>query len=376
MGDLVYDSSDSPPPPAYDISQTEFDQKTTRAIEQSAAEPPRPSVDEDGYEIWDEALFEAMSAGVGSSSVDEHASPGGIAGAPQTTRSSASEKARAGAEASQSRRPSRDDGVPRASGSRGAGPPVHQTRPLRVTKRSCPPKDRPSWYAEAGLGGSPPDAPAGPQANDAPHSRHLSAPRGPRRQLTVHNNTGDVAPGSATPPPEFTPVGPPLDGPPYETVVLSYDGPELEPAEPEPGPPAFDSLPQGPPPGPSPPTEDDRPHPVVTQSLPEEPLESTSPPTRPPAIQSHSVPSPAAPQAQGQVRQPVARFQPSPKSYSAPRLSFDPRTAYSKRLPAVPQLEEPQQEVYDASAFYSHAVAAQFSTNVPTRMRQPVQSDR
>ncbi|KAJ3005550.1 hypothetical protein NUW54_g4290 [Trametes sanguinea] len=61
MGDSVIETSDSPPPPSYKISQHEFDNKTKRILEQSAAEPPRPRVDEDGFEIWDDAVFEAYA---------------------------------------------------------------------------------------------------------------------------------------------------------------------------------------------------------------------------------------------------------------------------------------------------------------------------
>jgi hypothetical protein len=51
------DPTDGPPPPSYQISVEEFDQKTSRAM-QLASSTPYP-VDEDGWPIYDPAAFEA-----------------------------------------------------------------------------------------------------------------------------------------------------------------------------------------------------------------------------------------------------------------------------------------------------------------------------
>jgi hypothetical protein len=48
------DPTDSPPPPSY-LSLEEFDQKTSHVM-QSA-----PKLDEDGWEVYDQAVFEAAA---------------------------------------------------------------------------------------------------------------------------------------------------------------------------------------------------------------------------------------------------------------------------------------------------------------------------
>ncbi|KAI0375651.1 hypothetical protein BV20DRAFT_932347 [Pilatotrama ljubarskyi] len=381
MSDLACDSPDSPPPPSYAISQHEFDQKTTRVMEESAAEPPEPRVDEDGFEIWDDSVFEVAMAAMNSLSVRQPSSSTEdtvVEVASGSTPSRPPEKARADPEP----RAVHERSLPHASGSTSRAASLSQTRPLRVTKRVRPGKERPSWAAEARPDASPRSSSVDPQAGGSSQQEgRRTSVRSPRRQLTVFNNTGDVADPERelTPPPEFTPVGPSLDGPPYEMLVMAYDGPELDPPDSLPEPPSFDSLPDLHAPASLQPTsrpaEDARVRPSHAHTLPVEPTVPAIVPTRPPAHHAESMP-PCAGQTTTSAAH-VAGHEPSRgKLPATPRLAFDPRTAYSKQLPAIPQDDQSHPQAFDASAFYSHAVASHFSTNIPARMRQPGQSDR
>ncbi|KAI0352944.1 hypothetical protein OH77DRAFT_1408317 [Trametes cingulata] len=377
MGDLGLSSPQDPPPPSYELSQHEFDQKTTRVIEESAAEPPEPRVDEDGFEVWDESVFEAAVNAMNALSVQgSGSSTGGTTVGLGSTSSRPPEKALVEPEP----QTAQGGSVPQASGSTSRAPTLSRTKPLRVSKRVRPGKERPSWAAEAGLDSTAPASRVEPQAGSSSRreSRRTSV-RGPRRQLTVFNNTGDVADPDRelTPPPEFTAVGPSLDGPPYETLVMSYDGPELDPAEALPDPPSFDSLPEFqtpyPPEAVSQQGHDARAQPVHASTLPVNANVPASLPTRPDPHHSESMP-PNARQTPSPAYH-AASCQPRRKLPGEPRLAFDPRMAYSKPLPAAPQEDQSQPQAFDASAFYSHAVAAHFSTSIPARMRQPVQPD-
>ena len=53
------DPTDAPPPPSYQMSVEEFDQKTSQAM-QLASSTPYP-VDEDGWPIYDPAAFDAAA---------------------------------------------------------------------------------------------------------------------------------------------------------------------------------------------------------------------------------------------------------------------------------------------------------------------------
>nr|VWO95498.1 Mitogen-activated protein kinase kinase [Ganoderma boninense] len=76
MSDLAaFDPPPSPPPPSYEISQFEFDRKTSHILEQSAHDPPQRRVDDDGFEIWDEAVFEAALNGVSTLSAGHSRQP-------------------------------------------------------------------------------------------------------------------------------------------------------------------------------------------------------------------------------------------------------------------------------------------------------------
>ncbi|KAI9063231.1 hypothetical protein FKP32DRAFT_736529 [Trametes sanguinea] len=384
MGDWVIETSDSPPPPSYEISQHEFDNKTKRILEETAAEPPRPRVDDDGFEIWDDAVFEAyaLQDGIRSLSIKGSISSGCARTKPNSLQGSASNDiSRTNETGSTSRftQAQVDAGTPRASGTEpnAAGPISSQTRALDATRRRSE-KQRFSLRSTASRWTNPANTPSSePQASGSSSSSATETrrpPRAPRRQLTVFNDVGDVAGEGRdmTPPPEFTPVGPSLDGPPYEVVVMTYEGPELESADPDSDPPGFESPPESPsrlatggsphsspvPPGPtspdsplySPRTQDDR-----RQHLQPEATQRIEP----------------------TVTERHLRTAPSNAKFSQrPRIPFDPQTAYSRPLPSAPQRSDLPPQAVDAAAFYSHAVAAHFTANVPARLRQPVRSDR
>ncbi|KAI0335480.1 hypothetical protein GY45DRAFT_801520 [Cubamyces sp. BRFM 1775] len=372
MDNFVCEASVSPPPPSYELSQNEFDQKTTRALEESAAEPPRPSVDDDGFEIWDDAVFEAALTALAhlgpltaAEASSEHNYDARAVSQPSIAPRYSSHKARAVSPIPLARRTletNHDEDYETVS--RASGSSASRVRPLRVMKRGQPEKERPSWYEDAGLGpnANPPSSHAETsQAGSSSRRSSAASPRtshAPRRQLTVFNHVGE-AEREITPPPEFSAVGPSLDGPPYELVVMSYEGPELEAADPSPELPPFESSPE---------TQIHHPPPVLPP--PAAPPLNTDPPLIPSPPISTTVRSQANRTAANATAVHLSKSQP-PMPATAPRLPFDPRMAYNRPLPAIPQ-DDPAPLSFDASAFYSHAVAAQFTSNAPTR-RLPVQ---
>ncbi|KAJ8481946.1 hypothetical protein ONZ51_g5657 [Trametes cubensis] len=378
MDNFICEASGSPPPPSYELSQHEFDQKTTRAVEESAAEPPRPSVDDDGFEIWDDAVFEAALTALAhlgplttAEASSEDKSDTRAISHPSFAPRFPSEKARAMSPIPPAR-PFQHANIneDHALDSTASGSSSSRIRPLRVSRRGQPEKERPSWYQDAGLesNANPPSSYAeSSQASSSSQQSSVGPPRGPhapRRQLTVFNQAGE-AEREITPPPEFTPVGPSLDGPPYELVVMRYEGPELDSAGPSPELPPFDSSsePQIPQPPPAPP------HPEVPASNAHVssaiPLTSSSTTSRSRADRT------ALDATAVHLTKSQPPFPANMKSGVVPRVSFDARMAYNRPLPAIPQ-DDPAPISFDASAFYSHAVAAQFTSNASTR-RLPVQ---
>ncbi|KAH9899857.1 hypothetical protein C8Q73DRAFT_681283 [Cubamyces lactineus] len=373
MDSFICEASSSPPPPSYELSQHEFDQKTTRALEESAAEPPRPSVDDDGFEIWDDTVFEAALtalAHLGPLTTAE-ASPGSKSDTrPISHPSSAprypSEKARAVSPIPLAR-PHQEANFNQdhASVSSASSSSSSRPRPLRVTKWGQAEKEG-LRYEDGG-----PDSNANPlrlytEANLVSGSSQrssvgsLRALHAPRRQLTVFNHV-EEAEREITPPPEFSAVGPSLDGPPYELVVMRYEGPELDSVEPSPDLSPFDSSFESI--SHTPPTLSPQEVPPLDAYPSSIPLTSPSIAIRPRA--DRAVPDATAVH--------LTKSQPSmpAKSGGVPRVPFDPRMAYNRPLPAVPQ-DDPAPLSFDASAFYSHAVAAQFTPKASTR-RLPVQ---
>lgn len=401
MSNVAYDPPPSPPPPSYEISQHEFDQKTSHVLEQSAAEPPPRRVDKEGFEIWDEAIYEAQAAlntlSLGQSSQFPHSTGNGQAAAQAHSRhpSSSSSSIPLSPTFSPSPRygsrypPEKSRALPElvaasssSSASRssaGAGPssppssPPQTVRPLRVNKRTRTTKERPAWYADAGLGGG--SLPPSPLQSSAGTSS-AQEERPLRRQLTVFNNIER----EDTPPPEFTPVGPSLDGPPYDAIVMTYQGePPPPPASSSSGmpePPAFSTPPPPieyvtPQPQVSPlPTDSAipqlqvphapvpragsvRPHPTHAQSLPE-PQAHHTPSPRPHPVHHQSVPvarPPPTSTTRGGAALRATAYEPAS---SAPRLSFNPQMAYAK--PVVPTVAartvDTEPQVVNPSAFY------------------------
>ncbi|KAK7049500.1 hypothetical protein VNI00_005531 [Paramarasmius palmivorus] len=161
---------DSPPPPAY--SEQEFDQKLSTALQQSLT-----ISDDQEWEEWDEAKFEAAVAARSRSGESKKSYPPEKKGASYTPAQSFSNTATAG--------PSRyvaNGGVEEQTSS-GSASSSHSRQS----------------YAET---------PASSSAHQVPSTPYEDA----------------AEQGSSTPPPTFTSVGPSLDGPPYEEVVLSYTG--------------------------------------------------------------------------------------------------------------------------------------------------------
>ena len=58
-----FDTPDSPPPPAYEFCQEEFDRKVSYAIEESQNQSA--SADDEEWEVWDEAAFTAAASRLG-----------------------------------------------------------------------------------------------------------------------------------------------------------------------------------------------------------------------------------------------------------------------------------------------------------------------
>ncbi|PIL37163.1 hypothetical protein GSI_00855 [Ganoderma sinense ZZ0214-1] len=457
MSDLAaFDPPPSPPPPSYEISQFEFDRKTSHILEQSTHDPPQRRVDDDGFEIWDEAVFEAALNGMSTLSVghsrqpsnsDRRASSSSAAPPPAFSPPPGSSRNSSYPPEKQRPRPL-PSGPPAASSSSSASgsssgsgsgshvgsfssssvpsSPPQEVRPLRVQKKTRPQKERPAWYAEAGLGGgSLPPSPLEPcpQPRLQPHAGGSSlrtVQPALQRGLTVFNRADEDR--EATPPPEFSPVGPSLDGPPYETIVMTYEGNPASPGPapvPSPAPPAFSPEAVAPPtsappafsaepvatrspeppafaapppavqpaaPVPAPvPTPDPAtsqpsqghpdPHPAAAhrqpthaQTLPQRPVSSSIAP-RPHAAHHQSILSSTSMHDKVQVKSRPMSFYP-PGQPDAPRVPFNPQVAYAK--PSTPSLPTRGEDPHSAnpSSFYSNAVSAHYSFNVPARMRK------
>ncbi|KAM5540526.1 hypothetical protein V8D89_005984 [Ganoderma adspersum] len=454
MSDLAaFDPPPSPPPPSYEISQFEFDRKTSHILEQSTRDPPQRRVDDEGFEIWDEAVFEAALNGMSTLSVGHSRRPstsdpraGSSSTAPPPAFSPPPGSSRNTSYPPEKQRPrplpsgpppaSSSSSVSGSSSGSGSGShvgssssssvpssPPQEVRPLRVQKKARPQKERPAWYAEAGLGGgSPPPSPLEPHPQPQAGSSSSRAAQPPlRRGLTVFNHADEDR--EATPPPEFSPVGPSLDGPPYETIVMTYEGNSTSPGPapaPSPAPPAFSAEPVAPPaseppafsvepvatrspeppafapppptgqppaPAPAPvPAPDPAPsqpswvypdhvaaahrHPTHSQSLPQRPVSSSTAP-RPPAAHHQSMSSSTSIYDKVQVQSRPMSFYP-PGQPNAPRVPFNPQVAYAK--PSMPPLptrgEDADPHLANPSSFYSNAVSAHYSFNVPARMRK------
>lgn len=305
------DSNDLPPP-AYSL-QAEFDQKTSTALQASLtiAQPSYTEENEE-WEQWDEALFEAAnnaSAASGSSSR--------IVPAPSSVY--------------------RDE---------KRNPAV---APLRIHKRnqSLSKSQRNTEETSSSSG----TCSAGSSSSSTDHAQSQvqagSAETESATQYAAYANGGDEEEDRSIPPPPFTPVGPSLDGPPFEQVVLSYvpDRDDSQPPSPLISPvvaPAqLPSRSNTPVPAPnSAPAPASTPAPVVQES------QSYHRRSLPYIPQSHAPrPSP----------RPLT-YSPSMKPLqppAIPRVDFNSSVAYNKRSELIEQRgnQYPAQSV-NAAAFY------------------------
>jgi len=278
--------TDEPPPPSYEVSQEAFDQKTRQGIQASLE--PHASAHNDLWEEWDEAKFEANFRALAETPASSSSAP---APPPVTAQEYPKEKA------------------PRPP----SPPPPPQeepaVRPLRIVKKS-----QTAAYKKAAEAGSyrPNTLPGGP-----PSSSDGGAALG--RSFSV------LSAGRRTPPPMFEPVGPTLDGPDYDEVVMSYVPGNSRPSSPMS---MLSTDSYRPPVPPSPRQIDSRPNMVM-------------PPPPPPPIQRQSAQRPMPPQAQ----RPQYQYQPRR------RVGFDPMSAYKSKPAFTPGLD-PTPERVDPSSFY------------------------
>lgn len=288
---------DEPPPPSYELSQETFDQKTQQGIQASL----QPDPVADLWEEWDEAKFEANSR----SPADGSSSSSAAASVPPVTAHQ----------------------YPKEKAPRPPSPPPPEqeepaVRPLRIVKKSQTAAykkavEARSYQADGVSGGS---------VEGASLNRSFSV-------LSV---------GRRTPPPMFETLGPSLDGPDYEEVVMTYAPGNSRPTSPASvlshdsyRPPA---LP------PQPPTVNSRPNPNMGIRH--------QPPPPPTQYQPAPRPTPS------HVQRP--QYPPSKR-----RIGFDPMSAYRTKSVFAPGLESTPEKV-DPSAFYNSAVSAHLST-VPQR---------
>jgi hypothetical protein len=327
--------NDDIPPPAY--SEQEFDQKISIALDASLTTPTQ-TAEEEAWEEWNEAAFEAASRAVSGES--------GSSG-PTHVWSNQS----AGGSASQ-----RAETYPPEKGGLGVILPTPASiEPLRIHKRSASngksglsktyfdgygenhngsssssskTKTNPDSYSQVGIGG--------PAPRSIPHAT----------QTTYHNvPLDDEADDFSVPPPPFAPVEPNPDGTPI--VIMSYDPSTSAPPSPLSSPMAPHlQLP-------------DHRHPFP-QVLPQRPYlqQPDGPPEGlVPRPSRQSLPAPPRPSNQhlGQPlgKRPSTMLGPTPMQ----RMGFNPPVIHNKRgglplLLPVQQHTQPYAQSFNANAFY------------------------
>jgi len=212
-------------------------------------------------------------------------------------------------------------------------PNLPGVQPLRIHKKTpsnsyVKPKERPSWYAEAQLG-------------EGSSFRPISSPSSPYEELSSSHSTSsrhqftiDPDEENGTAPPPFEHEGPDLDGPPFEEVVLAYDGS----ASPSPSPLTSPQL--------------------VEVPLPSRPLSPPSPlgeqihPSRP------SQPRPYIPRSFPLPRRISHRMGPRPPARTqTPHVGFDPSVAYAGSDTGIHPRSSNQIST-NATALYNSAVSS------------------
>lgn len=175
-------------PPAYELSQQEFDDKTSRAILTSHSDPPPKKFDTDGFEIWDDAIFDA-----------------------QRTLNKPCEDA---SECSQLRSLTGDSDGTASSSSRLLDRTSESlSSTFKRSERILTRRKQRSALRVVG--------------NEVEEETMVPPlPNGTTRTVDVPPEEPPLSPNTdrtSSPPPVFTPVGPSLDGPAYEEVVLTFE---------------------------------------------------------------------------------------------------------------------------------------------------------
>lgn len=313
----LFDETDSPPPPAYELTDQQYDQKTSHIIEASLAESTHRSSSDDFWETWDETAFEAAAARM---SISESSPSSGSSHLPQPPVSEAA-KAKA-----------REAGMSRNDS---------EVAPLRITKKSArspPPtqkeKERPSWYAEAQLDSDRiPRSSISQPASSQPARGRLPSP--PRRASYERE---------PTPPPSFEAVGPSLDGPPYEDdhppqtgppIVMSYSAGDSRPASPLQSPVSQPTSFGFPPP------------PTDLRSYTPQPSYQHAPPA-PRPVSAQPPPASRIPVQPPSQQRSNAEF-----TLLGPRVPFNPQVAYNKKSRYSLPEDDPLPQKVDAASFYA-----------------------
>ncbi|KAJ8472382.1 hypothetical protein ONZ45_g16671 [Pleurotus djamor] len=396
------DSELPPPPPAY--SEQEFDRKISTALEVSltVSQPPQPTLD-DEWEEWDESLFQQRAS--------QTLGPAASGSAPRelpTPNSTGRSVAPLRVHKKNNSNPSNNPAAkPKPSwyNESGLGDGSSSSGSNTSVGAGSSTKQRPSWYVEAGLGDA--GAQAGPSTSNPPVSSLSSSAieRGPTPPAS-DRSSDHQAPRSVTPPfptpsinderppdtininvegvddddedrslppPPFTPVGPSLDGPPFEEVAtLSYTGHESPPPSPLSSPysPVAD-LPAQQPPITQPIVQ----QPQIPSALlpgPRTPSRGSNHQTRPPARQSLS-PSPVVQTNIPQRLRPASAISPTRNVSSsvAPQIEFNPYVAYGKRDERLARSQPAP--VFDPTAFYKYdsSFVSAVSSHISTPQRYP-----
>lgn len=173
------------PPPAYELTQEDYDRKTSQVIGSSVNDPTGL---EEVWEEWDESAFEAAF------------------------EAAARENANGGGASSSSSTPIRPQFHPEKAPIVEEEPVV---RPLRIAKKHQQTPSAHVYSKATEAYGTPPPAPD----FDAQASTSDSLSPHPPANAFVSRSTSIMSIGRRTPPPAFEHMGPSLDGPDYEEMA-------------------------------------------------------------------------------------------------------------------------------------------------------------
>lgn len=310
-----------PPPPAY--SEQEFDQKTSSALELSlAAHRPSAQPEDEEWEEWSEAAFEAAA-------VQAPSQKGNGQAANQTGTSSQYHGTQS---------------TERGGNGTSSTLPIE---PLRIHKRGKSgsgrgSKPRPSWYNEAGLGKPSCERVGSSTSSRPPADCDTSSDLGHSwsGSGTRHEIPPDDEEDRSIPPPSFTSLGPPMDG----VVRMAYHPTESTPPSPLLSP----AQAHRPLLSPESPQQARPPSQTYAGSYPDQSNNSYPSFQRSPR---QSLPAPSRSPNYHLGPRPVSSIVPSPVQNPVPRMDFNPSVAYTKRGGQGVIQHQPQQS-FHASAFY------------------------